>query len=86
MLKILTVFINCWVVLIVLLNFIAIIIMLITSPTLWDGFVRVRDTYQPFNIWNYIAEVIALSPALLAIYIRDRMREKRRNLSSENKE
>lgn len=34
----------------------------------WGGLGAVRDTYSPFNIVNWIMEVVLLTPALLATW------------------
>ena len=63
-------FINGWVALAALVNIVAIVGLFVAAPTLWDGWVRVRGTYSPFNVWNSIAEIVLFSPALGAMYWR----------------
>ena len=68
----LTSFANVWIALIVGLNLICIIGLVVSMPTLWTGIAKLSEFYSPFNGWNWIAEVVALSPALGAIAWRDR--------------
>ena len=65
-------FANVWIALIVGLNLIFIIGLVVSMPTLWTGIAKLSEFYSPFNGWNWIAEVVALSPALGAIAWRDR--------------
>jgi hypothetical protein len=58
-------FANVWIRLIVVLNIVAIIGLVVTAPTLWVGLTWVAETY--FNAWNWVAQVVALSPSLVAI-------------------
>ena len=75
--KALTWFANAWIGLIAFLNLIAIIGFMVTAPTFWDGIAKVQEIHSPFNVWNLIAEVIALSPAVGAIAWRDRRLKRR---------
>ena len=68
----LTSFANVWIALIVVLNFICIIGLVVSVPTLWTGIAKLSAFYSPLNGWNWIAELVALSPALGAIAWRDR--------------
>jgi hypothetical protein len=75
--KALTWFINCWVALVVLANVAAVVGFFVVAATFWDGWKRVTETYSPFNVANFIMEVVSLSPALGAMYWRDRRRAAR---------
>ena len=68
----LTWFAKVWVRLIIALNFILIIGLVITAPTIWSGLVNLLAIYSPLNVWSWIAEVVALSPAFAATAWRDR--------------
>jgi hypothetical protein len=68
----LTWFAKVWVRLIIALNFILIIGLVITAPTILSGVVNLLAIYSPLNVWSWIAEVVALSPAFAAIAWRDR--------------
>ena len=74
--KALTWFIYVWVCLIALFNVIAIIGFVLVAPTLWAELGKIQETYSPFNVWNWLAEVISLSPALGAMVWRDRRRNR----------
>jgi hypothetical protein len=69
--KALTWFANVWIGLIAVLNLIAIIGFVVAAPALWDSIAKVQEIYSPFNVWNWIAELVALSPAVGAIAWRD---------------
>jgi hypothetical protein len=68
----LTWFAHIWIILFVVLNFIAVIGLQVVAPTLWAGIGKLAEIYSPFNVWTWIAEAIALSPCLLAIAWRNR--------------
>ncbi|MGB7101172.1 MAG: hypothetical protein WBD95_20710 [Xanthobacteraceae bacterium] len=70
--KALTWFANVWIRLIVALNVVGIIGLLIAAPTLWAGIDELPKTYSPINVWLWITELVALSPALGAVVWRDR--------------
>lgn len=72
--KALTWFINSWLILVLLANLVAIVGFFVGAETFWDGWTRVREVYSPFNVANFIMEVVSLSPALGAMYWRDRRR------------
>src|SRR5260370_42698813 len=72
--NVLTWFINCWVALVVLANVASIVGSFVGAATFWDGWKRIMETYSPFNVANFIMEVVSLSPALGAMYWRDRRR------------
>lgn len=64
-------FIQLWIGIFILVNLAA-----IAGTFLHDGFwgclSRLQDIYSPFNIFNWIMEVLLLSPALLAARWLDR--------------
>lgn len=64
-------FIQLWIGIVILVNLAAIAGMLLHDG-FWDGLSRVQDIYSPFNIFNWIMEVLLLSPALLAAWWLDR--------------
>ena len=70
--KALTWFAYVWIRLIVGLNFVGIIGLLSAAPTLWAGIDELPKTYSPINVWLWITELVALSPALGAVVWRDR--------------
>src|ERR1700732_1635502 len=72
--KALTWFIRSWLVLVLLANIAAIVGFFLGAVTVWEGWMRVKETYSPFNISNFVMEMVVLSPALGALYWRDRRR------------
>jgi hypothetical protein len=74
--KALTIFIWAWATLAVVVNVVAVAGFLITADSIWDGLDRVRDTYSPFNLFNFVAEMVLLSPAIGAYIWRERRRSK----------
>ncbi len=74
--KALTWFINGWVGLIAALNLVAVAGFFYAASTLWDGLAKVGEIYNPLNIWNYLAEIVALSPALAVYLWRERRRRR----------
>ena len=57
-------FTKIWITVVVGLNFICMTALVLSAPTLWTGIARLSETYSPFNIWTWIAEAVAFSPAL----------------------
>lgn len=72
--KALTWFINCWVALFILANVVAVVGLFVGAKSFWDGWTQVTETYNPFNVGNYIVELAVLSPALGAMYWRNKRR------------
>jgi hypothetical protein len=72
--KALTWFISIWLSLFFLMNAIAIIWFVFSAETIWDGIGKVQEVYSPFNVANWIVEVIVASPALGAIAWLERRR------------
>ena len=60
-------FANVWIRTVVVLNVIAVVGLVATAPTLWAGIVRLSDVYSPANVWNWAAQIVALSPAAFAM-------------------
>ena len=71
----LTWFIWAWISLIVLMNVVAIVGFMGTAPSFWAGVAKIQDTYSPFNVINWLVELVSLSPALGAMLWRDRRRK-----------
>lgn len=71
----LTIFAYAWGGLVIATNLAAIAGMLMTADTLWSGWSRVADTYSPFNIVNWLLNVLLLLPAIGALYWRNKRRE-----------
>src|SRR6267378_1836044 len=72
--KALTWFINSWFALVLAVNGVAVVGFFVGAATFWDGLTRVREVYSQFNVANFIMEVVSLSPALGAMYWRNRRR------------
>jgi hypothetical protein len=60
-------FANVWIGLVVLVNVIAIGVVVIGAPTLWAGIASLAENYSPFNVTNWVVQLLALSPGLVAI-------------------
>jgi uncharacterized membrane protein len=72
--KTLTAFIWVWISLILLLNVLAIVGIFIGADSVWDGVQKVQEIYSPFNIINWIVELVTWSPAIGAYVWRERRR------------
>jgi hypothetical protein len=68
----LTWFAKIWITLVVVLNVVCILGLVVSAPNLWIGIGQLWGFYSPLSIWNWVAEAVALSPALGAIAWRDR--------------
>ena len=49
---------------------------LFTSESLWKGLMDALWMFNPFNIANFIAVIVSLSPGLAMIYIGERIKAK----------
>jgi hypothetical protein len=78
--KTLTWFIRCWVVLAVVVNVVAMFGLFLGAANFRAGLARVREIYSPFNVFNFLAEMVLLSPAIAALYLRNRRRTTKSNL------
>lgn len=72
--KFLTAFIKVWVFLVLIINIIAIIGFFIEASSFWEGWQKIVDTYSPFNIINYIMELMLLSPAIGAYLWHEKLK------------
>jgi membrane protein implicated in regulation of membrane protease activity len=69
-------FIGVWVGLVVLINVVAMIGFMMGAPTVWAGIAQIQDIYSPFNVRNWMAEVIAVSPAVAVLAWQGRRRSR----------
>ena len=65
-------FAKIWITVIVALNVAGMIGLVLSATTLWTGMAKLSEIWSPFNIWTWIAEAVALSPALGAMAWQDR--------------
>jgi hypothetical protein len=73
----LTWFALLWFGLMLALNLIVSIVLIVAAPTIAAGIGKLAATYSPFNLWCWVFQVLAISPAGIAIYAkRERMRVK----------
>lgn len=75
--RLLTWFMIAWIGLVVLVNIAAIAGRFLTAESFGEAWSDVASWYSPFNVWNLLAEIIALSPALLAYWVRGWLRRRR---------
>lgn len=68
-------FIGIWVGIAVGVNVVSIAGMFMHDG-FWGGLGRVQDTYSPFNIFNWIMEVLLLTPALLAAWWLEKRKQR----------
>jgi len=81
--KALTIFINVWVGLVVIVNVLGIAGQFYLHG-IGGGIAYIQETYSPFNVVNYVMEIVALSPAIGAYYWRERRRAKGRPQIADN--
>jgi hypothetical protein len=74
--KVATWFINAWTGLFFLVNLAAMLGFMKAAPTVWAGIAQIQEIYSPFNLWNWLAEVVSLLPALGVLVWRDRRRSR----------
>jgi formate hydrogenlyase subunit 3/multisubunit Na+/H+ antiporter MnhD subunit len=66
-------FIKGWCALAILVNLVAIAGMFMANG-FWGGLGQLQETFSPYNIVNYVMEIVLLSPALLAFWWQERRR------------
>lgn len=75
--RLLTWFMAAWIGLVILANIVAVAGRFLTAESFGEAWSDIASWYSPFNVWNLLAEAIALSPALLAYWVRERLRKRR---------
>lgn len=75
--KILTWFMYLWIALALAINAIAVTGFFWAAHSFWAGWQQVAEVYGPYNVKNYIAELILILPAFGAFLWRERLRKKR---------
>jgi hypothetical protein len=58
---------GAWVLLVCMLNALGIAGMMFTADSFGDDWQRLADVYNPFNVWNWVLNLVLLAPAL-ALY------------------
>lgn len=76
MIRFLTWFVRLWIGAVIALNVLAIVGMIVGSPTLNDAWLRVTDTYSPFNLWTHGLNLVLISPAIGAYFLHEKLRER----------
>jgi hypothetical protein len=78
--RVLTWFINGWVGLAIVLLILKVVEAMLHASTLWSGIATgvttLWDTFDPFNLRHFIAELVFLSPAFGAYLWREKLRNK----------
>lgn len=75
--KALSWFVVGWLWVVVILTLMSFTGTVISAPSIWTGLLRVRDELNPFNFRYYFTMILLLSPALLAMWWRDKRQQKR---------
>ena len=70
----LTSFIWVWITLILIVNLFGIVGLFIGADSTWQALQKVKEIYSPFNVMNWLLELLILSPALVAYVWRERRR------------
>ena len=71
----LTSFIWVWITLILIVNLFGIVGLFIGADSTWQALQKVKEIYGPFNVMNWLLELLILSPALVAYVWRERRRK-----------
>src|SRR5579863_1175384 len=75
--RILSWFMYLWLALALAINAIAIIGFFWAAHGFWAGWQQVAEVYGPYNVKNYVMELILISPALGAFLWLEQRRKKR---------
>ena len=78
-------FATIWLGLIIALNLIVGIILLITAPTLAAGLGKFAATYSPLNLWCWVCQIFAFSPAAIAMYVKRERAQENNNIPGSTK-
>jgi len=62
----LTSFIWVWITLILIVNLFGIVGLFIGADSTWRALQKVKEIYSPFNVMDWLLELLILSPALVA--------------------
>ena len=71
----LTSFIWAWIMLIVVVNLFGIVGLFMSEDSDGQALQELREIYSPFNVINWLLELVILSPALVAYLWRERRRK-----------
>ena len=71
----LTSFIWAWITLILIVNLFGIVGLFMSADSYGQALQEVRQIYSPFNVVNWLLELLILSPALAAYVWRERRRK-----------
>jgi hypothetical protein len=78
-------FIRIWVAIAVAVNIIAIAGFFIGAHGFWAGWAKVSEIYSPFNLTNYVVELVLVSPAIGAYWWLER-RKKRKRVATQRRQ
>jgi hypothetical protein len=77
-------FIRIWLALAIFVNVISIVGLFVGANSFLEGIDRVADVYSPFNIINFMTEVVLFSPAIGAYFWLEYRRKKDRSRHAAN--
>lgn len=69
-------FVRFWVAIAIAANVVAVVGFMIGAHGFWDGWHRVAEIYSPFNLKNYLLELVLVSPAIGAYTWLERRRKR----------
>ena len=69
-------FIRIWATIAIAVNLVAILGLFMDAHGFWAGWQRVSDVYSPFNLSNWLMEVVLMSPAIGAYTWLQRQRKR----------
>lgn len=78
MTKVLRILGKGWMWLSVALIGLSVISHIVMAPTIWEGFADVQEWFSPFNLLNWIAVAVLLSPCLGLIMLAEKIEKRRR--------
>jgi membrane protein implicated in regulation of membrane protease activity len=70
-------FVRIWIGIAIAINVIAVAGFFMSAQGFWDGWHKVAEIYSPFNLINWLAEVVLISPAVGAYAWLERRRKRR---------
>ena len=75
--RVLTWFMVMWIGLVVLANVVAVAGQFLTVESFGEAWSDIAQWYGPFNFLNLLVQGVALSPAIIAYWVRGRLRKRR---------
>lgn len=62
-----------WLALLSVLMLASSVAIVVTAPSLWQGWWRLTEIWSPFNVWNLLATAVSVAPGFGALWLAKRL-------------